>query len=174
MKRIASLVGLALALLLCDGTQRLPAGTQIVLAAAPQKEGSSVQQENVEESRSPEEKFARRFPQPAKVGDLIGLAVLDDGDSTIGFVKDIVRSPAGKIELVVPYARWFGWIGNGGIVENWRRPVAVPIEKVAMLGKQIAALDMPREDFDKAPDFIAAQATPIGREETILVALTRR
>ena len=175
MKRAALMIGLASALVFCGGTQRLPAADEIIVAAAPQKENSSDEQNSAEEKLSPEAKMARRFPQPAKVGDLIGLPVLDDGNSTIGFIKDIVRSPAGKVQLVVPYGKWwFAWIGNGGLVERWRRPVAVPIEAVAILGRQVAALDMPREDFDKAPDFAAAQATPIDREEIILIAITRR
>jgi hypothetical protein len=40
-----------------------------------------------------QERMLRRFPQPVRVGDLIGLRVLDDDDSTIGFVRQVVRTP---------------------------------------------------------------------------------
>src|ERR1700726_3985185 len=50
---------------------------------------------------SHEEAMRRRFPQPVRVGDLIGLPVLDWGDSTIGRVRQVVRTPAGKIALIV-------------------------------------------------------------------------
>jgi ribosomal 30S subunit maturation factor RimM len=43
----------------------------------------------------------RRFPQPVRVGDLIGLPVLDDSHRTLGFVHDVVRTPQNKIELIV-------------------------------------------------------------------------
>ncbi|CAN5818240.1 hypothetical protein BH11PSE3_BH11PSE3_37820 [soil metagenome] len=121
-----------------------------------------------------EEKMARRHPQQVRVGDLIGLPVLDDQDSTIGYIRDVVRTPEGKIRLVVPYGAWFGWASWGGPFDWGRRPVAVPIETVAILGRQVDALEMPPAAFDKAPTFEAAQATSIGRDETIRIALGRR
>jgi hypothetical protein len=42
------------------------------------------------------ERMNRRFPQPVRVGDLIGLPVLDDRSSTLGFVSQVVRTPAGR------------------------------------------------------------------------------
>lgn len=174
MKRAILIVGLAFALVFTGGLDRAFAGGEIVVAAAPQKESPSGEQGDAEKKLSPEQTMARRFPQSVRVGDLVGLPVLDDDDSTIGFIKDVVRDRTGKIQLIVPYAKRFGWIGNGGFFERWRRPVAVPIEVVAILGRQVAALEMPREDFEKASDFVASQATPIGREETILIAITRR
>jgi hypothetical protein len=121
---------------------------------------------------SPEEKMNRRFPQPIRVGDLVGLPVLDDRDSTIGFVRQVVRGSDGKIQLVVPYGRWFGWLG--GPFDRYRRLVGVPLERVAMLGRQVAALDMPREDFDNAPAFDARNYAAVPHEDTIRIAITRR
>ncbi len=130
--------------------------------------------EKSEDQRSPEEKMARRFPQKIRVGDLVGLPVLDWSDRTIGYVQQVVRTPAGKIQLIVPYRPWFGWVSYGGVFAWGKRPVAVPLETVAMLGRQVAALDMSREEFDAAPTFEASQATPIGPDETIRIAITRR
>ena len=121
-----------------------------------------------------EEKMARRHPQPVRVGDLIGLPVLDDQDSTIGYIRDVVRTPTGKIQLVVPYGRWFGWVGWGGPLDWNRRPVGVPIETVAILGRQVDALEMPRDAFDTAPPFVASASTSIDRNEMIRIALGRR
>ena len=123
---------------------------------------------------SPEEKMRARFPQPVKVGDLIGLPVLDGQDRTIGYVDHVVRSKAGKIRLIVPYSSWLGWPKDVGPLENLRRPVAVPIEVVAILGRQIDALDMDRPDFDKAPTWAANGDTPISRDEIIRIAIGRR
>jgi hypothetical protein len=112
----------------------------------------------------------RRFPQPVRVGFLIGLPVLDWQDSTIGFIRQVVRTPEGKIQLIVPYRRWLGWLRL-----DWgRRPVAVPIETVAILARQVDALDMSRQEFDAAPTFAASQAVPLAATDTIRIAITRR
>jgi hypothetical protein len=153
----------------------LPDRPEIVWAAAvSQTEHKSDSGHNETRELSPEEKMNRRFPQPVRVGDLIGLPVLDDKDSTIGYIQQVVRTPAGKIQLVVPYGRWFGWVRLGGPFEWNRRLVGVPLEVVAILGRQVAALDMPREDFDKAPEFTLGASIPLGPDEMIKIALGRR
>ena len=107
----------------------------------------------------------RRYPQPVRVGDLIGLPVLDDDDRTIGRIRAVVRTSQGKIQLVVPYGGFLGW-GN--------RPVIVPIEVVAIAGRQVAALDMPRAEFDRAPVHDPAQARPLAPDDSIRIALYKR
>jgi len=113
---------------------------------------------------TPEERFERRMPQPVKVGDLIGLPVLDDNQSTLGYVQQVVRTSAGKIDLIVSYSPWFGWFGH---------PVAVPIEFVGIFGRNIASLDMSRQDFAAAPTWSGAGARSIPATETIRIGLTR-
>ena len=110
------------------------------------------------------ERMNRRFPQPVRVGDLIGLPVLDDRSSTLGFVRQVVRTAAGKTELIVSYSRWFGWFG---------RPVAVPIEVVGIEGRQLASLDMPRSDYAAAPTWQGRDATALLDDATIRIALAR-
>jgi hypothetical protein len=119
---------------------------------------------------TPEQKMQKRFPQPVRVGDLIGLPVLDDGDSTIGYVREVARTAEGKIVLIVPYSAWFGWAKT----EKGKRPVAVPIETVAILARQINAVDMPRSDFDEAPSWNPAEGKTLPAEEKTLIALGRR
>ena len=114
---------------------------------------------------SPEERMQRRYPQPVKVGDVIGLPVLDFDDRTLGYVKNIVRTPAGKIQLVVPYGGFLGW---------GRRPVAVPIEVVAIAGRQLAALDMTRAEFDAAPAWNDPHSQSLAATDIIRIGLYRR
>jgi hypothetical protein len=122
-----------------------------------------------EEQLSPEERMRRRFPQPARVGALVGRPVLDDYDNTIGYVQRLVRTGDGKILLIVRHGGWFGWIGW------WQRPVAVPIEHVALIGPNVAAIEMPPEQFESAPTWMpSADAKEIDRDETVRVAITRR
>jgi hypothetical protein len=141
-----------------------------ILAAAPQVSGPPAEEKKL----SPEQTMNRRFPQPVRVGFLIGLPVLDWNDSTIGYIQQVVRTPEGKIQLIVPYSPWFGWVRNGGFVDRWRRPVAVPIETVAILARQVDALEMLPKDFDAAPTFMPSQAVPVPNDEHIRIAITRR
>jgi hypothetical protein len=110
------------------------------------------------------DRMNRRFPQPVRVGDLIGLPVLDDRSSTLGFVRQVVRTAAGKTELIVSYSRWFGWFG---------RPVVVPIEVVGIEGRQLASLDMPRSDYAAAPTWQGRDATALPDDATTRIALAR-
>jgi hypothetical protein len=110
------------------------------------------------------EHFNRRFPQPVQVGFLIGLPVLDDSASTLGYVRQVVQTPAGKTALIVSYSRWFGWFG---------RPVAVPIEVVGIEGRQIVSLDMPRSDYAAAPNWQANGATILPHDASIRIAVAR-
>lgn len=114
---------------------------------------------------TPEEQMQRRFPQPAKAGFLVGLPVLDYDDITIGYVRHVVRTPEGKVLLIVNHGRFFGWGG---------RLVPVPIEVVAILARQIVALEMTRADFATAPTWFEASTKPVAPEETIRIAITRR
>jgi len=123
---------------------------------------------------TPEDKMRARFPQPVKVGDLIGLPVLDGQDRTLGYIDDVVRTKDGKIFLIVPYGSWAGWLRHVGPFARYRRPVGVPIEVVAILGRQVDAIDMDRPEFDKAPAWRVTDGTPIERDDSILIALGRR
>src|SRR5580704_9472887 len=97
------------------------------------------------------DRMNRRFPQPVRVGDLVGLPVLDDSASTLGYVRQVVRTSAGKTALVVSYSKWFGWFG-------WlSRPVAVPLEVVGIEGRQLVSLDMPPSEYAAAPTWQPSQ-----------------
>lgn len=113
---------------------------------------------------SPEERMARRHPQPLRAGDLVGLPLLDMRDRTLGRVERLVRDAQGKVVLVV---RTGGWFDAG-------RPIGVPMETVAILGRQIALLDISRDAFLAAAEWRDAAATPIAADDTLRIALTRR
>ena len=114
---------------------------------------------------SPEAIMNRRFPQKVKVGDLIVLPMLGDNDVTLGRVQRVVRAPDGKIKLIVNYSKWFGRFG---------RPVAVPIEVVAILARQIASLDMPPAEYQSARTWTEGEDVPIPDGDIIRIAVTRR
>jgi PRC-barrel domain len=110
------------------------------------------------------ERYLKRFPQPARIGDLIGMPVLDLNSSTLGYVRQVVRTPAGEIEFIVEYSKWWGWFG---------RPVAVPLEALGIEGGHLVSLDMPLGEYDAAPTWHDTGATPLPADATVRVALSR-
>ena len=113
----------------------------------------------------PEQRMQARFPQPVRVGDLIGLPVLDDNARTLGYVSKIVRTNQDKIELIVDYRGFFGWRS---------RPIAVPLEVVGIAGpSDLASLDMPRMEYRSAPTWQNAGAQALPADAMIKIALSR-
>jgi len=110
------------------------------------------------------ERYLKRFPQPARVGYLIGLPVLDLNSKTLGYVQQVVRTPAGEIKFIISYSRWWGWFG---------RPVAVPLEVLGIEGRQLVSVDMSPSEYDAAPTWRNVDATPLSTDATVLVALSR-
>jgi hypothetical protein len=110
-------------------------------------------------------KFNRRFPQEVKVGHLIGMPVLDDSDVTLGHVQKVARTPKGRIELIVSYSKWFGWFG---------RQVAVPIEAVAILARQLDSVEMKPDEYEKAPTWSQGESQILSESDSVRVALGRR
>jgi hypothetical protein len=160
----------ALAILLCAAAQ--PGQAQqsldngwIVAAAAGSSKPADESASSETRQLSPEEKMQRRFPQPARVGDLIGLPLLDDDDRTLGHIKHVVKTQTGKLQLIVTSGGFFGWR---------QQLVVVPIEVVAIAGRQLAALDMTRSEFAAAPAWNASLTTRLAPDDTIRVALYRR
>jgi hypothetical protein len=110
------------------------------------------------------QRYLKRFPQAARVGDLIGLPVLDLNASTLGYVQKVVRTPAREIKFIVSYSRWWGWFG---------RPVAVPLEALGVEGRQLVSLDMPQSEYATAPTWHDARDISLPADETVRVALAR-
>ena len=115
------------------------------------------------------ERMNRRFPQPARVGDLIGLPVLDDNDVTLGYVRKVVRSPDGKTRLIVSYSKWFGWF------VSFFFPVAVPIEAVDHpRAGSLESVEMTDRRVCRSADLAAGRPpTPLPADATIRIALAR-
>ena len=117
-----------------------------------------------EPALTPEQRMQARFPQPARVGDLIGLPVLDDRARTLGYVHEIVHTDKDKILLIVDYRGFFGWHS---------RPIAVPLEVVGIAGRHISSLDMPRHDYESAPTWKDTSAQAVSADAVIKIALAR-
>jgi len=112
-----------------------------------------------------EQHAARRFPQPVRVGDLIGRKVLEPSErqGVLGRVLALTRGPDGHVLVLMRYG---GVLGIGG------RPVAVPVEAMALLGYDLVAVDYSRAQLDALPT-IAGDTPGLGREETIRVGIAK-
>ena len=143
----------------------IAAPVSLTLAAAAEESAAKPESQTL----TAVQKFNRRYPQPVKAGFLVGLPMLDGQDSTLGYIREVVRTPEGKIVLVVRYRAWLGWAPT-----DWgRKTVAVPIETVAIQARQVTAVDFSREDFAAAPPY-AMQGMSIPANETIRIAVSRR
>jgi hypothetical protein len=109
---------------------------------------------------------AKRFPQPVRAGDLIGRDVLQPLESqpVLGRVVAVVRRPDGGLAMIVAY---------GGVLGFGARPIAVPIEAMALLGEYVAILDFTPAQLATLPTADTTALTPVPPDQTIRVALTK-
>lgn len=155
-------IGLAIGALVAAPAASGAAGPDMAAVPAAAAAPSDKEQKK---PMSPEERMQARFPQPVRVGDLIGLPVLDASFCTLGYVRNVVRTPDGKIELIVSYGGFLGW---------GARPVAVPIEAVGIQGRELASLDMARGAYAAAPTWKNAGDEVLAAAATIRIALSRQ
>ncbi|WP_200845189.1 hypothetical protein [Roseomonas sp. 18066] len=112
------------------------------------------------------EAAARRFPQPVRVGDLLRRPVLQPLESqpSLGRVRAVVRRADGTLQVVIDY---------GGILGFFTRPIAVPVEGLALLGEYMVCVEFTPGQLDAFPDFVAGSAAALPPAEVIRVALVK-
>ena len=145
-----------------NATTPVPAGSRPIVVAQ-----AMIPRTGMMDAQNPmpmKERYLKRFPQPARVGDLIGMPVLDLYSKTLGYVRKVVRTPAGEIEFIVGYSQWWGWFG---------RPVAVPLEALGIEGGHLVSLDMSPSKYAAAPTWHDTDAKPLPADATVRVALSR-
>ena len=79
-----------------------------------------------------------------------------------------LRVPTRRLVIATPSRAWLGWAP----VDWGRKAVAVPLETVAIQGRQVSALDFSPTDFANAPAY-AGQGTALPPGETIRIAVSR-
>ncbi|GEM_PF-701294 len=161
------LIGAATGAAITLWTSTARAGGGVVLAQAMMPPTGMTEQDKAMAAAhmAAAERMRRRFPQPIRVGDLVGLRVIDNDSRTLGYIRKVVRTPQNTIDLIVDYGGWLGW---------GARPVAVPIEVVGIAGREVASLDMPPSDYAAAPTWRNADAPVLQNDDTIRIALARR
>jgi hypothetical protein len=99
--------------------------------------------------------------QPVRVADLIGLPILDESLSVMGHVRAVVRTREGKIQLLMPLGGLFGF---------GERLVPIPIEVVALRGRQVAVIELPPDRFQKSPTWYGSNSEALADGETVRIA----
>jgi hypothetical protein len=127
-------------------------------SACAQAHSSPGKEQGAEQATPP------KLAQPVVVSDLIGLPILDENSMTMGHVRGVVRNEDGTVHLLMPIGGLFGF---------GERLVTIPVESVAMRGKQVAVTDMPPHRFQKTPTWYGSKSDPVPAGETIQIAVTK-
>ena len=98
------------------------------------------------DKKSKDPRAAMRFPQPVVVGTLVGRRLIEPEESqpVLGHVRGLVHNKDGDDQLVVE---------TGGHLGIGTRLVVVDADSVALLGKQVALIDVNPDDFGKLPTY---------------------
>ena len=109
---------------------------------------------------------AMRFPQPVRVGDLLGRDVLRPVESqdVLGHVRDVVRDANGQILVVMTFG---GFLGFGG------RPIAVPVDAMVLLGQDMEVVAFTPDQLRQFPTFAPAGTTRVAGDTIIKVGLAK-
>jgi hypothetical protein len=112
------------------------------------------------------ESTAMRFPQPVRVGDLLGREVLRPVESQdiLGRVRGLVRDRDGRIMVVVDFG---GFLGFGA------RSIAVPVDAMVLLGQDMEIVAFTPEQLRRFPTFSPSGTTEVADDTIIKVGLAK-
>ena len=109
---------------------------------------------------------AKRFPQAVRAGDLLNRDVLEPVESrpVLGRVRAVVKEADGSIAVVMDY---------GGLLGFFSRPIAVPVNAMALLGKEMEVIDYEPGQLQKFPTFNSIGTTPLPPDTMLRVGLAK-
>lgn len=86
-----------------------------------------------------------RYPQPVRVGDLIGRLVIEDTQqqAVLGRIVAATRDENGRLGILMEHG---GWLGLGA------RRIVVPMEAMALLGRLVVLKDLEPTQLATLPD----------------------
>ena len=109
---------------------------------------------------------ARRWPQPVRVGDLLGKDVVKpvEAQPVLGHVAAVSHRPDGGLNVIVDY---------GGLFGVGAHPIAVPVEAMALIGPYLTVEGFTPEQLDGFPTVGVPRPAVLGPNETIQVGIVR-
>ena len=112
------------------------------------------------------ESAAVRFPQPVRVGDLLGREVLRpvESQNVLGQVLRVVRDRNGQIMVVIDFGGFFGF-GS--------RPIAVSVDAMVLLGHDMEIVAFTPKQLQQFPTFSPSGTTDVPNDTFIKVGLAK-
>lgn len=112
------------------------------------------------------ERAAKRFPQPIRVGDLIGRQVLrpTEAQNVLGRVAAITRRADGGLDVVIRF---------GGVLGIGARAIVVPVEAVALMGEYVAVMDFTPGQLETFATADQAGVVPLPPDEIIRIGIVK-
>jgi hypothetical protein len=112
------------------------------------------------------ESTAMRFPQPVRVGDLLGRQVLRPVESqdVLGRVRRVVRDDNGQIMIVIDFGGFLGFAS---------RPIAVPVDAMVLLGQDMEIVAFSPQQLRQFPTFSSSGTTEVADDTIIKVGLAK-
>ena len=109
---------------------------------------------------------AMRFPQPVRAGTLLGRDVLQPVESQnwLGVVHGLVSDSQGTVSVVVRY---------GGFLQVGGRLIAVPIDAMVLLGKDMEVVAFTPKQLAGFPTFTGDGTTPVAPDAILKVGLAK-
>ena len=112
------------------------------------------------------ESAAMRFPQPVRVGDLLGREVLRPVESqdVLGRARRVVRDRNGQIMVVIDFG---GFLGFGS------RPIAVAADAMVLLGQDMEIVAFTPKQLQQFPTFSPSGTSDVPDDTIIKVGLAK-
>jgi hypothetical protein len=109
---------------------------------------------------------AMRFPQPVRVGDLLGRTVLRPVESqdVLGHVRAVVKGAQGEIVVVMDF---------GGVLGFGARRIAVPVDAMVLLGDDLEVDAFTPPQLRGFPIFSPTGTSPLSPDTVIRVGLAK-
>ena len=109
---------------------------------------------------------AMRFPQPVRVGDLLGREVLRpvESQNVLGRVRRVVRDRNGQIMVVIDF---------GGVLGFGSRPIVVPVDAMVLLGQDMEIVAFTPKQLQQFPTFSPSGTTDVSDDTVIKVGLAK-
>jgi hypothetical protein len=109
---------------------------------------------------------AMRFPQPVRVGDLLHRDVLQpvESQNVLGTVRQVVRDSEGTIRVVIDF---------GGFLGFWTRPIAVPVDAMVLLGRDMEVVAYTPQQLQEFPTFTPSGSSPLPDDTVLKVGLAK-
>ena len=114
-----------------------------------------------------QQKQEMRFPQPVRVGSLVGEEVVQRGvtHKKLGTVVGVFKDSDGDLELVFRYGAVFGFGG---------RIIAPPLEELSLVGPMLKIDELDNKDLAALPTFDKAGGAFLSANQVIQMGVDRK